>query len=197
LTGSIFAQPLDFRGQVSLWAQADRDAQEKVGWRYVPTLSWSAWGRNGRELDVELSGRLQSFAPTSDLEPLIDDWHGRLYRGWLRWQSPRLEIRAGLQSIEFGPAQLLRSERWFDRLDPRDPLKLTDGVKAVLGRYTFLNNANIWLWGLYDNDELKGWEIQASDPDEVEWGGRFQAPLWQGEVAVSTHRRSLAGSGRR
>lgn len=33
----------------------------------------------------------------------------------------------------------------FDQVDPRDPLKLTDGVRGLLGRYCFLNNADIWL----------------------------------------------------
>jgi hypothetical protein len=76
---------------------------------------------------------------------------------------------------------------WFDRIDPRDPLKLTDGVYGLLGRYYFINNANIWLWGLYGNDELKGWEVIPSYRHKIEYGGRLQVPLFNGEFALSYH----------
>jgi hypothetical protein len=52
-----------------------------------------------------------------------------------------------LQKINFGSASMLRPLMWFDQMDPRDPLQLTDGVWGLLGRYYFLNNANIWLVG--------------------------------------------------
>jgi hypothetical protein len=78
---------------------------------------------------------------------------------------------------------------WFDRVDPRDPLQLTDGVYALLGRYYFLNNTNIWLWGLYSNNETKGWEYFPTSKKSLEYGGRIQTPLASGEVAASYHHR--------
>ena len=53
------------------------------------------------------------------------------YRMWLRLSTSQLEIRAGLQKINFGSAALLRPLMWFDRIDPRDPLQLTDGVYGL------------------------------------------------------------------
>jgi hypothetical protein len=78
---------------------------------------------------------------------------------------------------------------WFDRIDPRDPLQLTDGVYAMLARYYFLNNANIWLWGLYDNNDTKGWELAPTEKKTLEYGGRTQLSLWTGEVAITYHHR--------
>jgi len=78
---------------------------------------------------------------------------------------------------------------WFDRIDPRDPLQLTDGVYGLLGRYYFLNNANIWIWGLYGEDKTKGWEIFPSKKSSIEYGGRLQVPLYTGEVGATYHHR--------
>jgi hypothetical protein len=78
---------------------------------------------------------------------------------------------------------------WFDRMDPRDPLKLTDGVWGVLGRYYFINNANVWLWGLYGNNSAKGWEAYKTNKDFPEYGGRLQIPVPLGEAALTYHHR--------
>jgi len=58
-----------------------------------------------------------------------------------------------------------------------------------LGRYYFLNNTNIWLWALYGNDEPKGWETIGTNSKHPEYGGRIQAPLSIGELALSYHHR--------
>jgi hypothetical protein len=76
---------------------------------------------------------------------------------------------------------------WFDRIDPRDPLQLTNGVWGLLGRYYFLNNANIWIWALYGNDDEKTWEIGKTKKNTPEFGGRLQMPVPKGEAAVSYH----------
>jgi hypothetical protein len=111
------------------------------------------------------------------------------YRLWLRYTTSHLEIRAGLQKINFGSALIFRPLMWFDKMDFRDPLQLTDGVYALLGRYYFSNNVNIWLWTLYGNNRVKGWEIAPSEKDRPEFGGRFQIPAGKGELAVSYHNR--------
>jgi hypothetical protein len=79
---------------------------------------------------------------------------------------------------------------WFDHIDPRDPLQLTDGVYGLLGRYYFKNNANTWLWVLWENDKTKGWETVPSARKIPELGGRMQFPVPKGEVAVSYHHRT-------
>jgi len=80
---------------------------------------------------------------------------------------------------------------WFDRIDPRDPLQLTDGVYGILMRDYFLNNANIWIWGLYGNKNTKGWEFLSTKARSVEFGGRFQHPVGNGEMALTYHHRQI------
>jgi hypothetical protein len=115
----------------------------------------------------------------------------KAYRLWLRFSTSQFEIRAGLQKINFGSANLLRALMWFDSIDPRDPLQLTDGVYAILTRYYFLNNANIWFWILYGNDRTRGWEVFVSDQKKPEFGGRLQVPLFSGEMAFTYHHRDI------
>jgi hypothetical protein len=79
---------------------------------------------------------------------------------------------------------------WFDHLDPRDPLQLTDGVYGLLGRYYFQNNANAWFWVLWGNDKVRGWETIPTFRKIPEFGGRMQLPVPKGEVAVSYHHRT-------
>ncbi len=122
-----------------------------------------------------------SITPDKQLSP---------YRMWLRFSGDQFELRAGLQKINFGSAQMFRPLMWFDRIDPRDPLQLTDGVYGLLGRYYFLNNANIWVWALYGDDKIKGWELIPSLKNSIEYGGRVQLPLYTGEVALTYHHRT-------
>jgi hypothetical protein len=79
---------------------------------------------------------------------------------------------------------------WFDQMDPRDPLKLTDGVWGALARYYFLNNANIWLWTLYGNDAPRGWDPIGSHAKIPEYGGRLQLPVRKGEIGITYHHRT-------
>jgi hypothetical protein len=78
---------------------------------------------------------------------------------------------------------------WFDQIDPRDPIQFTDGVWGALGRYYFLNNANIWVWGLYGNKNPKGWEFAKTNNKRPEFGGRVQYPIPRGEAGFSFHHR--------
>lgn len=84
---------------------------------------------------------------------------------------------------------MLRSLRWFDQVDVRDPLQMTNGVWAALGRYYFLNNANLWLWCLYGNKETKGLELIKTKHNVPEIGGRIQYPVPSGEAALTYHYR--------
>jgi hypothetical protein len=61
----------------------------------------------------------------------------------------------------------------------------------LLARYYFLNNVNIWGWGLYGNKDPKGWEVIPTDEDEPEFGGRIQVPMPYGEIGASYHYRKV------
>jgi hypothetical protein len=78
---------------------------------------------------------------------------------------------------------------WFDRVDPRDPLRLTKGVYGIQGKYYFRNNAGIWLWMLIGNKDTKGWETVPSKISRPEIGGRIQLPVPKGEMAFTYHNR--------
>jgi hypothetical protein len=113
------------------------------------------------------------------------------YRIWVRYSGQNWEIRAGLQKINFGSAKLFRPLMWFDGLDVRDPLQLTDGVYGALGRYYFPNNANFWLWTLIGNKNPKGYEMFGTAQWKPEIGGRYQMPAGPGQIALSTNYRKV------
>ncbi len=188
---------VELKGQLSGWVGADSESRPGLGagLRYIPTLSVRRELGRGFLLDAEASLNARVFTATDSLAEFESEVDLDPYRLWVRLSSSQLELRAGLQKINFGPARLLRALRWFDQLDPRDPLSLTDGVYALLGRYYFLNNANIWLWVLYGNEDLKGSEIFPTLDDSVELGGRAQLPLLRGGLGVSYHHRRAELSG--
>lgn len=193
LTGLHFAisQDAELRGQASAWLQAGKDSRQNaaLGMRYIPEFKW------GEELAAEILFDIQLSVNIFGSQHLCAASHPqhysaiKPYRAWLRCSGEQFELRLGLQKINFGPARLLRSLRWFDRVDPRDPLQITDGIYGLLARYYFLNNANIWLWGLYGNQEIKGMEFLAAGRKSPEWGGRVQYPVPHGETGISFHHR--------
>ncbi len=183
---SLAASSLTLKGQTSLWIQTAYDTSPgaTVGAYYIPSLT----ARFG-SLDAEISAHSLASGTLRPATGIAGAIKVKPYRIWTRFSSARAEIRAGLQQVNFGSATLLRPLQWFDRLDPRDPLSLTDGVYGLLGRYWFQNNANIWVWGLIGNSVTKGWETVPSPRWSPELGGRFQLPIPKGEAAASYHRR--------
>ncbi len=182
-------------GQLIGWTNINlvKPVSNNWGIRYIPSFS-GGFKLNGTwRLDAEVSANAWA---SSTLQS--GDWKGNArlkpYRLWVRLSTEQFEFRTGLQKINFGSASMLRPLMWFDRIDPRDPLQLTDGVYAALARYYFLNNANIWLWFLYGNEEPKGWEILPTSKKRPEYGGRVQVPVSTGEIALSYHHRQ-AGPG--
>lgn len=184
---------LIFKGQLSAWAHFNPSNELKLylGGRYIPEINYSLNLPKNRLIDFEISANIygsigMNFSDSSNAEGKI-----KPYRVWARYSTSQLEIRAGLQKINFGSAHILRPLMWFDHVDPRDPLQLTDGVWGILGRYYFLNNANIWLWGLYGNKNPKGWELSPTNKQIPEFGGRFQSPVPFGELGLSYHHREV------
>lgn len=190
-TSRTLSDSLIFKGQLSVWAHYNPSNELPLytGGRYIPEINYSINLPKNRLIDFAVSantyGNLgMNFSDSSHAEGNI-----KPYRVWARYSTSQLEIRAGLQKINFGSANILRPLMWFDQVDPRDPLQLTDGVWGILGRYYFLNNANIWLWGLYGNKNPKGWEIAPTNRKYPEFGGRFQTPVPRGELGLSYHHR--------
>jgi hypothetical protein len=187
----VRAQTVGFRGQLSSWitTQPEKSFRSQIGARYIPELSISKTFNDKYTLDGEFSANIYGYGLLDPDEN--NTWDGDIspYRLWIRFSASRYEVRAGLQKINFGPAAMLRPLMWFDQIDPRDPLQLTEGVYGILGRYYFMNNANIWLWILYGNSNPKGWEVFPSFSDRPEVGGRIQVPAFTGEAGLSFNHR--------
>lgn len=187
---------LELSGQLSAYTHIN-PGNELPWWsggRYIPQLNGEAALRNDRLIDFEASANMYGNIGIHPFDTAGTNGNLKPYRVWARFSTRQLEIRAGLQKINFGSASILRPLMWFDQIDPRDPLQLTDGVWGIRARYYFLNNANIWLWGLYGNERLKGWETFVTAPRMPEFGGRFQVPVPRGEAALSYHHRNADAS---
>jgi len=159
--------------------------------RAIPELKFSLPAGRGLTFDGELSAN--AWVDYSII-PSFNDRGGNAgldpYRAWLRLSTSRFEARLGLQKLSFGSATLFRPLMWFDSLDPRDPLQLTDGVYGLLLRYYFAGNANVWAWGLYGNEDRRGFDLAPPDPKTPEFGGRLELPLAKlGEIGATYHRR--------
>jgi len=185
------ALTVGYKGLISVWLfdNFERSSDTQIGGRFIPEFSLSQGLSNSLSLDAELSLNGYGVAGLRSLDDIQTEGEVKPYRFWLRLSTSRFEARLGLQKINFGSSSLLRPLMWFDSLDPRDPLQLTYGVYGLLVRYYFQNNANIWLWGLCENETAKGWESIATADDTVEYGGRLQLPLLTGELALTNHRR--------
>lgn len=191
-TDSIFVQkaksPLSLNGEVTAWSvfQFAKPVNTQVAVRFVPTLtgSWNVYPKTkfDFEASLQMNGTLNFAGTQFDTATYVL----KPYRVWARYSGTNWEVRAGLQQINFGSAKLFRPLMWFDEMDPRDPLKLTNGVYGVLGKYFFENNANIWLWTLIGNKNTKGFEFMGTAQWTPEMGGRAQIPVGPGELAFST-----------
>ncbi len=188
---SLFAQHITTEGQINSWLSVNpgHDFKVRAGLRFIPSFTIEKQAKKIKydsEISVNTYGTIDFNNKGTELN---GDF--KPYRLWLRMSTDQFELRAGLQKINFGSATMLRPLMWFDRIDPRDPLQLTDGVYAILARYYFLNNANIWLWGLYGNETTKGWEIIPANKKRPEYGGRLQFPALKGEMGISFHNREV------
>ena len=195
LAACVFTQhkpKLEFDGQLSLLSSyaPDNDLQWFTGARYLPELNLDIPLDSNHLIDFEASANLSGSIHTLPFDSADINGDINPYRAWARYSTRQFELRIGLQKIDFGSATLLRPLQWFNQIDPRDPLQLTNGVYGALGRYYFLNNANIWLWGLYGNERRRGFDAVETNPRRPEYGGRIQYPTPRGEFAFSYHHRT-------
>jgi hypothetical protein len=181
-----------FRGQLPVWLNINPSAELPVmtGVRYIPEVSYTRYLTDEKKIDFEGSVNVMSTMAFHPFDTGSVDILTKPYRVWARYSTGNLEIRGGLQKINFGSASMIRPLMWFDRMDPRDPLQLTDGVWGILGRYCFPDNTNLWLWGLWGNEDPKTWEIGRTSQAYPEMGGRLQLPMPKGEIALSGHYRT-------
>ncbi len=197
-TTSLFSQEkyisATLEGQAIAWTNFNfgNNFTNQWGGRYIPELSLEYNQNKNWKIDGEFSINTYGVKTYNDGN-WIGDSDFKPYRLWLRFSNEQFEFRAGLQKINFGSANMLRPLMWFDRMDPRDPLGLTDGVNALLARYYFLNNANVWIWALYGNEDLRGWDMLPSNEKIPEMGGRIQIPLLRGEIGLTYHHRAIGG----
>ncbi|MEA5081510.1 MAG: hypothetical protein VB024_07820 [Dysgonamonadaceae bacterium] len=181
-----------FNGQLSGWGNITPDINTKgwIGTRYIPQINYGYHLKDNQLIDFEGSANLYGELGIVSLNNISVDAKIKPYRLWTRFSNTQNEFRIGLQKINFGSALMFRPLMWFDKMDPRDPLQMTDGVWAMLYRHYFSNNANIWLWTLGGNKDTKGWELfKTSGNFQPEIGGRFQIPSPKGESAFSYHYR--------
>lgn len=180
-----------FKGQLSTWGHLNTNNPYPVylGGRYIPQANYEIQTENNGLFDFEASANIYGQAGVHFFDSTSTNGKIDAYRIWGRYSTEQLELRLGLQKIDFGTATMMRALRWFDQVDPRDPLRLTEGVWAGLGRYYFLNNVNIWFWGLYGNKNPKGMEAIKTNSSIPELGGRIQFPVPKGEAGLSYHRR--------
>jgi hypothetical protein len=188
---SAFCKCQDFniKGQLALWGLGIRSQTEwngNAGLRYIPQFNYSLLLGENDLLNTELL-----FNTYYETGPISNNYGCKAYRAIVRYTTLQTETQLGLQKIDFGPAQLLRPLMWFDRVDPRDPLKLTDGVYALRYKYSFLDNSLVWLWCLYGNINNQGYEFFPTAKKNPEFGGRVQLPVPAGEIAVTFHTRKV------
>ena len=150
--------------------------------QYLPMAEYSEYLGN-LNYSVDVAG---NFITNFESDP-----DAKLYRLKFSISNDQNEFRVGLQKLNFGPAQILRSLQWFDTMSPTDLLKLTNGVYGALYRHYFLNNNNIWFWSLYGNNDPKGFEMYKTKENTFEFGGRSQIMILNGEVGLTFHHRQL------
>lgn len=191
--GQADSAKIHLNGQLVGWttAQFENPFVLQPGGRFVPTLTGKFAKNDTDVFDFEASLNINGNVTFETGATPVTIGELKPYRIWARYATANFEVRAGLQKINFGQAKLFRPLMWFDGMDVRDPLQLTNGVYAVLGKCYFKNNANIWAWTLLGNESRKGWELFGSDKWKPEVGGRVELPVPKGEIALSTHYRKF------
>ena len=115
---------INFKGQLSSWAHLNPKNPYPLylGSRYIPQLNYEIQLPESKLVDFEVSANMYGDAGIHFFDSAYADGDLNPYRVWGRYSTEQLEVRLGLQKINFGSATMLRALRWFDQVDPRDPL---------------------------------------------------------------------------
>ncbi len=138
---------------------------------------------------LSLTTNISHLVLALNAEPILtldNKFDFEIYRLWLRYSTLNSETRIGKQQLNFGPAQLLRSLRWFDRIDPNDFFARTTGVEAISYRH-FIKNKAVWVWIIRSENNTKGLEFYPSVKNKIEPGARMDFPFLSGYWGASAH----------
>lgn len=193
LISNLYSQgnSFEFKGQISLQSNVnfENDYKYYLGGRYLPELEYSKEIDSVSSITILSSANFSASKFFNTLGKNLNYEDYDFYRLWIRYINKNIEYRLGLQKIDFGSALLIRPLQWFNQIDPRDPLGLTNGVYGFLIRYYFKDNSNIWFWSLLGNNERRGLDFLNSNKNKPEFGARFQKIIPNGEIAISFHYR--------
>lgn len=193
LISNLYSQgnSFEFKGQISLQSNVnfENDYKYYLGGRYLPELEYSKEIDSVSSITILSSANFSASKFFNTLGKNLNYEDYDFYRLWIRYINKNIEYRLGLQKIDFGSALLIRPLQWFNQIDPRDPLGLTNGVYGFLIRYYFKDNSNIWFWSLLGNNERRGLDFLNSNKNKPEFGARFQKIIPNGEIAISYHYR--------
>jgi hypothetical protein len=184
-------QSLRLKGTVTAYGSAFSNFQS--GGQFIPVIDGGFLPDSSRYIaDFEFSA--DSYVRYDTVNQFTTGI--RPYRAWIRLAGNQFELRLGLQKITFGKAQLLRALSWFDTLDPRDPLGLTEGVWAERFRYYIpRTNANIWIWAIQEELETTSFYLPCeTDRFKLvgQYGGRVELPLFEGEIGLSFNYKTVS-----
>jgi hypothetical protein len=183
----ILSTPINFEGQSSISGfNNPLYSQPHFEYRlqYIPIISLEKQYDNFGLFDVE-------WAIDFNYTSYFDSLSMTNYRSWIRYKSKDIEIRAGIQKLNFGPSKLFRALQWFDTLNPIDPLQLTPGINAVRFRKEMSQTSYYMMWIIHKTDEMISLEPHQSKKGSNEFGGRYQALTKYGEIAVTSHFRFI------
>ncbi|MFQ6677322.1 MAG: hypothetical protein ACE5D0_03285 [Fidelibacterota bacterium] len=183
----VLSRSINFTGQSSITGfNNPLYSQPSFEYRlqYIPTISLENQYNNSGLFDAEWA---IDFNYTSHFDSLSMT----NYRSWIRFKSNDVEIRAGIQKLNFGPAKLFRPLQWFDTLNPIDPLQLTPGINAVRFRKEMTQTSYYMMWIIHKTDEMISLEPHQSKNRSNEFGGRYQTLTKYGEIGVTSHFRFI------
>ncbi|MDY0150946.1 MAG: hypothetical protein RBS43_01580 [Candidatus Cloacimonas sp.] len=182
---------LEVRNQFSVSGLAWDDLSSGMadfGWK--PDLFGEYFLSPDIRLSVELSldNRLELlFAGEDSSQEISTD----LYRAWVAASYHNTELKAGLQHIRMGVAQIYRPLQWFDTIDPLSLLQDSEGVQALTLTH-FFPNPELRVWILPGTGETKGNEFFATKKGTAEFGTRLGVLSFLGETGLSYHQRVIS-----
>ena len=190
---NLAGETLDFMNDLSfsyLFFDTEKSSGRNFTGDLLSQLDLYIYDNGSFYIDAEITSEL-SFDYNQYRKEVSQKEKADLYRAWMRMAGEKYDLRIGLQKINFGPAQLLRSLQWFDQLDPRDPDQTTSGVESIVFRRFFGSSGVIWLWLINGENKFRGTDIFNSAEGEIESGARLEIPFRLCESGFTMHYRKL------